>query len=308
MENFIGKDGFVWWYGVVEDTNDPAKLGRCRVRIFGWHTDNLQQLPTTDLPWAQPLNPANNSKTFSPPRLGDYVMGFFSDGVSAQAPVLLGVFPGLDSSPDKTKGFSPQSKLTPAQPPSGQVQYTTGQPTVAPLGRGVVANTAISQANDNLAHVCDISAEVKFEIAKATISITSAITAIRTEIEGLWASTSTSPFADEVRNEATTIKNKINELKKFINDQTEPLKDIQKYVKDLQDLIVYIDTLPARIASQLRQCLSDATNGISEAVALGTSVQQQVQSGAIAKANIDVVLQEAIASNPQNEIIIAQKP
>ena len=37
MENFLGKDGFVWWKGVIENRDDPLHLGRCQVRIFGWH-------------------------------------------------------------------------------------------------------------------------------------------------------------------------------------------------------------------------------------------------------------------------------
>ena len=95
MQNFIGKDGFVWWIGIIEDRSDPLGLGRCRVRIFGWHTDNKSQLPTKDLPWAQPMLPINNSRTFSSPRLGDWVIGFFTDGISGQAPVMMGVLPGL---------------------------------------------------------------------------------------------------------------------------------------------------------------------------------------------------------------------
>ena len=31
---------FVWWQGVVEDRIDPLMLGRCRVRILGYHTDD----------------------------------------------------------------------------------------------------------------------------------------------------------------------------------------------------------------------------------------------------------------------------
>lgn len=95
MENFIGKDGFVWWMGIVEARNDPLGLGRCKVRIFGWHTDNTSELPTDDLPWALPMYPINNSKAFSAPRLGEWVVGFFMDVASAQAPVMMGVIPGI---------------------------------------------------------------------------------------------------------------------------------------------------------------------------------------------------------------------
>jgi hypothetical protein len=95
MENFIGKDGFVWWVGVIENRADPLGLGRCKVRIFGWHTDNISELPTDDLPWATPMLPINNSKSFSAPRLGDWVVGFFLDVASAQSPVMMGVLPGI---------------------------------------------------------------------------------------------------------------------------------------------------------------------------------------------------------------------
>ena len=33
--NFLGMDGFYWWLGVVENRNDPLKIGRVQVRIFG---------------------------------------------------------------------------------------------------------------------------------------------------------------------------------------------------------------------------------------------------------------------------------
>lgn len=45
---------------VVEDNNDPLKIGRVRVRIFGLHTENnensseeFNNIKTTDLPWAE---------------------------------------------------------------------------------------------------------------------------------------------------------------------------------------------------------------------------------------------------------------
>jgi hypothetical protein len=95
MNNFIGKDSFVWWVGVIEYRADPLAMGRCKVRIFGWHTDNQLELPTDNLPWALPMYPINNSKTFEAPRVGDWIVGFFMDGMSAQAPVMMGVLPGI---------------------------------------------------------------------------------------------------------------------------------------------------------------------------------------------------------------------
>jgi hypothetical protein len=222
------------------------------------------------------LSPSN-SKTFSAPRLGDYVLGFFSDGDSAQAPVIMGVFPGFETSYDKSKGFSPQSNLKQATPPSGQIQYQVGQPTLAPLARGQVANTAISQANSNLAHVCDIPAGIKFEIAKLTISVSGLINTLRTTIEGLWASTSGSPFADEIRNAIKTIKSKVKQIQKFIRDQLEPLQDIQKFIQSLQELLQYIATLPARIAKFLSECLSAATQGISDAINVGKDIAKEIE-------------------------------
>ena len=95
MENFIGKDNFVWFIGVIEDRSDPLGIGRCKLRIFGWHTDNKSELPTDALPWAQPVYPINNSRSFSSPKIGDWIVGFFMDGMSGQAPVMLGVLPGV---------------------------------------------------------------------------------------------------------------------------------------------------------------------------------------------------------------------
>jgi hypothetical protein len=93
--NFIGKNGFIWWIGIIENRVDPLAIGRCQVRIFGWHEESNTILPTSDLPWAQAMIPLNNSKHFSAPRVGDWVVGFFMDGEQAQLPVMMGVLPGL---------------------------------------------------------------------------------------------------------------------------------------------------------------------------------------------------------------------
>ena len=61
IENYMGKDGFVWFMGVVEDRQDPQYTGRVRVRCLGFHTKDKIALPTEDLPWAQVLLPITSS-------------------------------------------------------------------------------------------------------------------------------------------------------------------------------------------------------------------------------------------------------
>lgn len=90
----------IWWTGVVEDRNDPEKLGRCKVRIFGYHTEDTRDLPTRDLPWALPLQPITSAATSgvgsSPVGIvpGAWVVGFFLDGTNAQQPIIMGTLAG----------------------------------------------------------------------------------------------------------------------------------------------------------------------------------------------------------------------
>ena len=46
----------MFYRGVVENNNDPLKLGRLQVRIFGIHTDDKDELPTEALPFAEVAN------------------------------------------------------------------------------------------------------------------------------------------------------------------------------------------------------------------------------------------------------------
>ena len=99
----MGRNGFTWFVGVVEDRNDPKFLGRVRVRCLGLHTDNLEKLPTADLPWAHPMNPITSAtisgvgQTPLGPVEGTWVVGFFSDGGEAQTPIIRGTLPGVPS-------------------------------------------------------------------------------------------------------------------------------------------------------------------------------------------------------------------
>lgn len=103
--SFLGISNFIWWIGIIEDRVDPLAMGRCRVRIIGWHSDNKSLLPTSDLPWSTPVLPINNSQSWSTPLVGDWVVGFFMDGENAQFPVMLGVLPYIKDDSTETKGL-----------------------------------------------------------------------------------------------------------------------------------------------------------------------------------------------------------
>ena len=114
MSEFMGKDGFNWFVGVVEDRKDPKTLGRLRVRCLGYHTEGLDKLPTSDLPWAHVMNPITSATVSglgqSPLGAveGTWVVGFFQDGSDAQQPIIIGTLPGIPSElPDigAKKGF-----------------------------------------------------------------------------------------------------------------------------------------------------------------------------------------------------------
>ena len=115
MENFMGKGGFVWWQGVVEDRQDPLYLGRCRVRILGWDTEDKTRMPTRELPWAYPVQPitsaAQTGVGISPtgPVEGTWVVGFYRDGEDAQERVFFGTLGGIPGqtapNPLSSRGF-----------------------------------------------------------------------------------------------------------------------------------------------------------------------------------------------------------
>lgn len=184
MENFsnrIGHDNFVWWIGVVEDNRDPLFLGRCRVRIFGTHDSNLDLIPTDSLPWATPLVPITNPISSASPANGEYVTGFFMDGLSSQAPVMVGVMPGIpQEDPQTGVGFSALSgdynsqkdpdyvfeiigkrpKAPTDKAPAMQIQKI-GVPTT-PTNSWTVANTVVGWTNSNLVHACDFRFLINF--------------------------------------------------------------------------------------------------------------------------------------------------
>ena len=124
------------FYGVVESRADPLKLGRCKVRVIGIHTEDTTVLPTADLPWAMPLMPCNSASTsgigHSPTGMveGTWVAVFFRDGESHQEPVIMGTFFGM-----------------PAQSPKVECEEELVEPTTKPTSNTLTVENAENATN-----------------------------------------------------------------------------------------------------------------------------------------------------------------
>ena len=239
------------WTGVVEDYDDPLKTGRLRVRINGFHNINKTVLPTADLPWAMVALPVNGSTTVTGPKVGDWVIGFFFDGESAQLPVVTHVLPGINTVVVKQPIGAPQM-------PVGQIYDRPGQPSLPPLGRGVVQFTAIDTSNRSRAHVCDITLEVDQTVG----AIKNFFNVIAKNARDIFN------FVIQLLNLDPTgqfkyIAEKAKEVVRFI-------KDINRYLKEVKDainyyitiankiraMIDYILNLPAKFAAMFKDCIS----------------------------------------------------
>ena len=109
--NFIGKDGFNWWVGQVENTgagtddfpDDKDESNKAKVRILGYHNPSRKELSTYDLPWATVMMPNTASQRSGigmnhQLQVNGWVVGFFMDGASAQIPIIVGTIG--DENPD----------------------------------------------------------------------------------------------------------------------------------------------------------------------------------------------------------------
>jgi hypothetical protein len=134
-KNFIGRDGFIWWIGQVPDAKswsgnlptlpqkNPSDLPgfkyRVKVRILGYHTSDLKNLPDQDLPWALVMMPttsgSGSGSNYTTPRFsgGEFVFGFFLDGDNGQQPVIIGIL-----------GNSTQTLLSKSLPSVGFKPFT----------------------------------------------------------------------------------------------------------------------------------------------------------------------------------------
>lgn len=113
-----------WFIGVVIDINDPYALGRVKVRIFGIHSENVNDIPDKDLPWAQtvvPITEGGSSGTGATVgiQVKAQVFGMFLDGKSSQLPLVLGSIPKFEL-PSSAPEQQAKKETTPNPPTKPQ--------------------------------------------------------------------------------------------------------------------------------------------------------------------------------------------
>ena len=151
--------------GIVENRDDPLKLGRCQVRIMGVHSYDRSELPIADLPWAYPMQPSHsaamNGIGYTPLGVveGSTVVVMFIDD-DHQQPVILGSLGGVPQAPApvdqedngpifKQDGFTPTPNAQALTDDTGQV--VTAPPGAADAtGLNPASSYNISQDGINL--------------------------------------------------------------------------------------------------------------------------------------------------------------
>jgi len=264
-KDFYGKNGFVWWTGIVENDNDPLKLGSVQVRIIGIHNEDKNLVPTESLPWAQVIRPANGSNTDSVPRPGEWVVGFFQDGDYAQIPVVLGVYTGIESSQSQTIYKEVTIKRgTSRTPRPSQFDRAVGEPTTTRMSRGVLKGTLTNTLNSRLEHACDVKAPIEFAVRWARLQNSTLMQTLTTALKAITESKSMDPSG--LIKMAIDVLKKIQTFLKWIQSILQTIQDyayvLIEYARIARAIADYITSLPNRLRQFLRECLSKVVGGI----------------------------------------------
>lgn len=104
-----------WFLGeVINVKDDPLRLGRAQVRVFGVYDD----IAPEDLPWAQIVVPVTQgvhegNGQYLGLLVGTHVFGMFLDGPSSQLPLIMGSIPKEEDQNNRVEGVGeyPKNKV-----------------------------------------------------------------------------------------------------------------------------------------------------------------------------------------------------
>jgi hypothetical protein len=270
-EDFYGRKQFIWWTGIVEDVNDPLKIGSVRVRIIGVHSQDKNLVPTNTLPWAQVMLPTTGANATMGPREGDWVMGFFQDSDYTQIPVVMGVFPGIESVQSSIvyREAAARDGGSQNKPIPSQVDRVVGEPTTPRIARGILEGTLVNVTNQDRKHVCDISPEVKKATNWVRGQFGVVIKALRDAIRAILKALGFEPSGEisKLVQLAKAIAREIKYIADVISEVNMMTQELLEIARQIRAMIDYILSLPEK----LRKFLSDCLGNFFRALATGVS-------------------------------------
>lgn len=213
------------YFGIVEDRDDPLKLGRCRVRVAGLHTHDTSSLPTTDLPWAmivQPITGSINTAGLAPIE-GTQVIVSFMDS-DCQIPVVFGVVPSIPQTKlvyinEQDGGAILKDCLTPQgrQIPTNFVDAT-----------GLTSSTVTTPNQDNTT----LNNTITQGISNADQSKSAVVESLaqNSQIDSETVTTAYDQISSSLGN---SIKSSKDNLQTLLNEIGDRAKAEQRFIKDL---------------------------------------------------------------------------
>ena len=276
--NFIGKDGFNWWVGQVENTGagteefpeDRDETNKAKVRILGYHNPSRKELTSYDLPWATVMMPNTASQRSGigmnhQLQVNGWVVGFFMDGASAQIPIIVGTIG--DENPDgayKTEfdGDEPFPKLV-AQDYSPEVHGGQGSGTQS-TGSNVRENAETGNLEKAEEEETNTDAESTTDTKNPRKKIGEAIADVANYVEKDKCFSVTMANGKVGGETSTKVENVINEFMKFArNIDTNPVGEfIDKQTGDVLDVAFEV----RNSALRSRKKLSGITKNIKGVV------------------------------------------
>ena len=265
--NFIGKDGFNWWVGQVENTGagteefpeDRDETNKAKVRILGYHNPSRKELTSYDLPWATVMMPNTASQRSGigmnhQLQVNGWVVGFFMDGASAQIPIIVGTIG--DENPDgayKTEfdGDEPFPKLV-AQDYSPEVHGGQGSGTQS-TGSNVRENAETGNLEKAEEEATNTDAEATTDTKNPRKTIGEAIADVANYVEKDKCFSVTMGNGKVGGETSTKVENVINEFMKFArNIDTNPVGEfIDKQTGDVLDVAFEVRNSALRIRKKL---------------------------------------------------------
>lgn len=277
--NFIGRDSFRWFTGIVTKYKNTENGYRAKVRIIGHHPDSSSVVKDEDLPWAHVLVPLNfgagegGSGISFNPRGSEAVIGFFMDGDDGQQPVIIGaLFSGASIEHPNTfdlgtNGFKPfkpgSSPVNPSnQPTSGKpkdsgVPLATGRTPDNKESKKQAANAPGTAPVVTIVPQCKEGTDTVSKIAKALRKFIYYLNTVQNYINIY-----VNPTLNYIQNLPALIQEISTAISDGLSEYTKIARDyiIEKIYKGLKDAIEKLLPKDAILAKKL--AVDKAVDGI----------------------------------------------